>query len=165
MKSVDKILQGALIENNLLSRKDLDAHIRTARSQGASFKEYLVTERVLTEKQILIALSQNLKTEFINFTDLKVDQSVLEKVPTKFAWYYKVLPISFSNNLLTVATANPLDVKMIDELRVNLGSDIDYVLGEEYQLMEALKRHYGLASDTIDRILTNEPGKEAVSID
>ena len=165
MKNVDKILQGALLENNLLTRKDLDLHLQTARQQGQSLKDYLTAERLLTEKQILIALSQSLRTEFVNFSDLKVDQAVLAKVPTKFAWYYKILPITFNRNLLTVATSTPLDVKMVDELRVNLGADIEYVLGEEHHLIEALKRHYGLASDTIDRILTNEPERQTRAID
>ncbi|MCA9403662.1 MAG: hypothetical protein KC897_07765, partial [Candidatus Omnitrophica bacterium] len=62
MKNVDKILQGALLENNLLTRKDLDHHLQTARQQGQSLKDYLTAERLLTEKQILIALSQSLRT-------------------------------------------------------------------------------------------------------
>ncbi len=165
VKNVDKLLQGALLDNNLLTRKDLELHLRDAHTQGMPLKNYLIRERVLTEKQILIALSQSLNTEFINFGNLKIEQSVLDRVPTKFAWYYKVLPVSFSRNLLTVAAANPLDVKMIDELRVNLGCDVDYVLGEEHHLLEALKKHYGLASDTIDHILTNEPEHKAREID
>lgn len=165
MKNVDKILQGALLDNNLLTRKDLDLHLQNARQQGKSLKDYLIRERALTEKQILISLSQSLNTEFITFNELKVETAVLEKVPTKFAWYYKILPVSCTRDLLTVASANPLDVKMIDELRVNLGIDVDYVLGEEQHLLEALKRHYGLASDTIDRILTHEPGHKTREID
>ena len=165
MKKLDIILQDALLGNNLISETDLHAHMNEARSMGHSLKEYLISKSILTEKQILIALSQKLKTEFITFSDLEIDKAVLEKVPTKFAWYYKILPVRASNNLLTVATANPLDVNIQDELRVHLKLDIDFVLGEEHLLLEALKKNYGLASETIDRILTKDPTQTSKSID
>ncbi len=165
MKKQDNILQEALLRNNLLTEQDIKLHLVESQSMGRSLKEYLISKGVLSEKQILISLSQFYNTEFVSFTDLQIDKEILEKVPTKFAWYYKILPIRQTQNKLTVATANPLEVSVQDELRVHLGLDIDFVLGEEHHLQESLKRHYGLASDTIDRILTKDPTQTAKAID
>ncbi len=73
------------------------------------------------------------------------------------------MPVKMEGNILTIASATPFDVKTQDEIRVHLGVEINVVLTQEAELTEALKKYYGFASDTIDRILTKKPKKAAVS--
>lgn len=163
MKKLDHILQGALLENNLLKKTDLQSYLPESKSSGQSLKEYLLSHGILTEKQILIALSQSLKTKVINFNDLMIDKSVLERMPSNFVDHYKILPVAFEHNRLTVATSNPIDVKILDELRLHLKAEIDYVLAEEQHLEEAIKTYYGIAIGTINR-LAMDPQHKPVSI-
>ncbi len=48
---------------------------------------------------------------------------------------------------------------MEDDIRVHLGLEPQEVLALRSDINEALKKYYGLASDTIDRILTKDPSK------
>ena len=48
---------------------------------------------------------------------------------------------------------------MEDDIRVNLGLTPKFVLAPKFQIQEALKKYYGFASDTIERILHKEPQK------
>ncbi len=157
MYKTDKILEEALLRNNLLNAAQIDQANSQAKAAGLDLRRHLVESGSLSEKQIIIALSQVSGLRLIDFRKLSVDAAILEKVPVKFAWYYKLIPISFENNVMTVATASPLSVKMIDEIKMHLGFDIQLVLSDESELQEAFKRFYGLASDTIDRILNQDP--------
>ncbi len=157
MYKPDKILEDALLRNNLLDAAQIEQSIAKAKSAGQELRRYLVQSSTLTEKQIIIALSQASGLRMIELRKMSVDPAVLEKIPVKFAWYYKLIPISFEQNILTVAGASPLNVKTLDEIKMNVGFDVQLVLADEHELQEAFKRFYGLASDTIDRILSKEP--------
>ena len=157
MTKQDKILREALLKHNLLSEKDLGALQKIADTEQVSLRLQLLRTKTLTEKQILIALSQHLNVDTVDFKNLTVEPQAIQKVPIKIATYYQILPIQFVKNVLIVASAEPLEVSTRDDLRVHLGMDINYVLAESAHLQEALKRHYGLASNTLDRIITRDP--------
>ena len=159
MTKQDKILQEALIKNNLLSETDAIALQKLADAEASTLRAQILQAKTLTDKQILIALSQHLNLATVDFKSITIDESMIARVPIKIASYYKILPITMDGNVLTVASAEPLDVTTLDDLRVHLGVDVNYVLAESHHLAEALKRYYGLASETIDRIITREPSQ------
>jgi type IV pilus assembly protein PilB len=54
---------------------------------------------------------------FVSLSKLKLDQDVLSIVPQQLVNRYKVLPVAYSNNTLTLAMVNPNDLLAIDEVR------------------------------------------------
>lgn len=164
MRKLDNILQEALVKNNLLKKTDIQSHFTEAQSTGKSLKEYLILKGVLTERQILVALAQVLNTKVINFNDLIIDKSVLDMVKFQFISYYNILPITFQNNLLTVAAANPIFVKELDELRSHLNTEINFVLAEEHRLKEAIEYHYKFKG-TINDVIKQTPQDNALAGD
>ncbi|HLD41048.1 MAG TPA: ATPase, T2SS/T4P/T4SS family, partial [Candidatus Omnitrophota bacterium] len=50
------------------------------------------------------------------------------------------------------AVAYPLDVKIQDEIRTQLGYDLTMVLSSSGDIQEALKKRYGLGADTLEKI-------------
>lgn len=164
MKGIDKIIQEALIANNVLTKEEVSEHYTQAQSAGQSLKDYLLQKDIITEKQILISLSQNLDLKLIEFNKISIDQSVIDRVPIKIAWYYKFIPVSLKKNMLTIACSQPFDVKILDEIRMHLGLEITMALASNNELNEAFKKYYGFASDTIERIMMKEPQKKQATL-
>jgi general secretion pathway protein E len=54
--------------------------------------------------------------------------------------------------VLEVAVAYPLDIKTMDEVRTQVGSDIEVFLASASEIADGLKQYYGLAADTLERI-------------
>jgi len=156
MKLTNRTIEEALVKFNILTKEDVEEYSSQAKEAGESLRDYLIEQNIVTERQILICLSQQLNLERLDLHGVQIDPSLIETVPVKFVWYYKVLPVKLEGNLLTLASSVPLDVKTQDELRLNLGHNIKVALALENELTEALKRYYGFASDTIDRIITKE---------
>jgi len=48
-------------------------------------------------------------------------QSVIDRVPVKFASFYKFMPVAIEGPRLTLAVSSPMDVRMEDDIRVHLG--------------------------------------------
>ena len=156
MKHINRLLQDALVKYNVLSSEEVSNYLTEAQSADENLKEYLLHNGIVSEKQIVIALSQSLSLEVIDFNTVTVERAVVDLVPVRFVWYYRFMPVRLENRLLTIACADPVDVRIQDEIRTHLGYDIHVVLTEHSQLIDALKTYYGFASDTIDKMLSKD---------
>ena len=161
IKHVDKLLSETLVKSGLFSIHELEILIVQAQSAGEPLREYLIHQNKITEDQILKALSEQLHLDIIDVRAVEIDKKVLDKIPVRFAWYYKFMPLSIEQKTLTLAVFFPLEVKVQDEIRVHLGFEPRIVLAKEYDIIESLKKYYGLAADTIDRILTKESARKS----
>lgn len=95
--------------------------------------------------------------EIGSLRNIIIDKSVLEKVPVKFAGYYKFMPLKIEGELLTIAVSQPLDIKISDEIRLHFGFDIETVLSTSEEIMEAIRKNYGLAAETVGGLITQQP--------
>ena len=75
---------------------------------------------------------------------------MLKKIPIKIASYYKFLPVKAKGRLLTIAVSAPLDIKTQDEIRTQVGYDIDTVLSCSNDIQDSIKKFYGIAAETLE---------------
>ena len=159
-KQSDKTLSDALAASGLLAQGNLNTYLKTIQLTDESLDAYLLRNGFVSKKQILSALGRSCRMETIDLQAISIDQDVINKIPVKIAWYYHFVPLYLDQRTLTIAASSPLDIKLQDEVRLHLGFEIKVVLATEKDLIDALKKYYGLAADTIDRILTKEPDRK-----
>ncbi|MFH1782620.1 MAG: ATPase, T2SS/T4P/T4SS family [Candidatus Omnitrophota bacterium] len=161
IKRYDKELYDELVKKSLASKDVLDALMQDVESKGESLSALLVDKGLFSEKDLLKILAETLRLAFIEADTVSVDKEVLQKVPSKIALYYKFLPIKISGRILTIAVSSPLDIKIQDEIRTQLGYGIQTVLSSKENIKEGIKKNYGLASDTLEGISAKrEAGSE-----
>jgi type II secretory ATPase GspE/PulE/Tfp pilus assembly ATPase PilB-like protein len=159
IKQVDKILADEIIKKGLVSQDDMNKCVLETQDTDEDLRSFLVKNGFITEAQAFDLLSQGLHLQTVDVKKQQVDPDLLRRVPVRFAWYYKFLPLKLNGKVLTIACVSSLDVKVQDEIRVHLGFEPQVVLAKESDIIEALKKHYGLASDTINQIMSRAPGK------
>jgi len=157
--AANKILVDVLVKAGLVSQANAENHLEGAKMEHQDLNNYLIRHGILTEHEIIGALSKALKLPVVDLKEKGISQVVIDRVPVKFASFYNFMPMSIEGNTLTLAISSPLDVRMEDDIRVHLGLQPQVVLALRSDIQEALKQYYGLASDTIDRILTKDPRK------
>lgn len=151
-KKNDSILGEGLVEKGLISQAALGELIKEIEKSGESLQKILLTRQPDLERSILGILSEKLKYACLDLDVVPVDKSIIEKVPLKIASYYKFVPVSLKDRLLTIAVSSPLDIKIQDEIRSHLGFDIEMVLSCHADITESLKKYYGFAADTMKEI-------------
>jgi len=151
-KKLDCILSEALIENGVLKSDQSKALLKEVDSSGVSLQELVVKQGIVNEKEALKALGNALKLPYVNLKDISIDKTVFEKVPVKIASYYKFIPIDIKDRVLFISVSSPLDVKKQDEIRTQLGYDIEIAFSTKEDILEGLKRYYGVAADTVHKI-------------
>jgi len=160
-KKFDSILYKALVNKKTINRSVLDTALQEIENSDQTLAAYLIKQGLVREDEILESFSEKLKIPVVNLKSIPIEKSVIEKVPVKFTGYYKFMPMKIEGRKLTIATPFPLDVKTQDEIRMSLGYQIDAALAREADILEMLKRHYGLGAETIEKILAREEPEQA----
>jgi type IV pilus assembly protein PilB len=82
-----------------------------------------------------------------------VPKELLERLTETMAQLYRVIPVRFDGHTLTVATCDPQNLTIQDELRTFLGFDIEMVVAPEREIKAALERFYSSDSLSVEKIV------------
>ena len=151
MKRAEDILKKVLIDRGLIKEEDW-AKVREEANKAENLILGLAQQGLISEKEALQILAQQLHLQYSDLKNVTIDKRVLDKVPVRIAFYYKFLPLKVEERDLTLAVSFPLDIKTQDEIRTHLGYNIKVVLASRGEILEALKRFYGVGAETLERI-------------
>jgi type II secretion system protein E len=140
---------------------------RVAADGGAqeSLLAFICRERGLAEDVFLQQLATALGWPFLDLTKLAVPPEARDKIPTKVAFQYSVLPVQFENGRLQVAVSNPYDAAMLNAVRFNARGPVQFALAPKTEIEKALKKYYGVGAETLDEMAKEEPLDLLVSED
>ena len=113
----------------------------------------LVQDGCITDEQLARALSIQLQIPFCNPLELNIDADVLAVLTARQAEKYRVIPVKLEENRVTLATAEPLNLVKLDQLRELLKYKIKLILASETQIKESLNKYYGASLDSVASVL------------
>ena len=151
---------------------ELLVELRTKAQPGQTLWETLVAQKIVSDDQILTALSTRFRLRLADVKD--VDPSVKEKVPEQLARRYHVLPLRVTDSFLEVATANPFDLDAektlafatAREIRMQLlaPSKINEKLDELYRPEKALDKMFQQMEGSPEMVQLVEAGPEEIAV-
>jgi len=130
-----------------------------------SFTAFLGRELGLSEEVFLQKLSQILGWPFLDLPKLNVTAEVRQKISTKVAFQYNVLPTSFDHDSLQVVVSNPFDAGMAGAVQFDAQCPVTFALAPQSEIEKALKKYYGVGAETLDEMEEEEPLELLVSED
>jgi type II secretion system protein E len=130
-----------------------------------SFIAFLSRELGLSEEAFLQKLAQILNWPFLDLPKLNVTPEARQKISTKVAFQYNVLPTHFENNLLQVVVSNPFNTAMAGAIQFDAQCPVAYALAPQAEIEKALKKYYGVGAETLDEMEEDEPLELLVSED
>lgn len=154
MAEKDSILIGQmLIEENIITPEQLDTGLKEQKKNNDFICATLVKLGFSSETKIFEVLSQHLNIPYIKLKDKEIALETVQKVPAKFASHYKIMPIEFKDNFLLIAMTDPLDIRALDDLRLLLNLDVKPVLASEPEIIDAIRKYYGVGAETLEKII------------
>src|SRR5213078_1308448 len=129
---------------------ELLVELRTKAQPGQTLWEALVAQKVVSDDQILTALSTRFRLKLADFKD--VDPGIKEKVPEQLARRYHVLPLRITDSFLEVATANPFDLDAEKTLAFATAREIRMQLLAPSKISEKLDEVYR-PEKAVDKLL------------
>ena len=161
MKKSDIKIGEMLIGEKIITQEQLEEALNHQKKTKELLGIVLIKLGYTTEEQVLTALSKQLGVSYVKIKDIDIKAEIVNKVPAKFACYYKIIPIGMEKKALTVAVTNPLDLGMLDDLKLVLGYNINPVLAAERDISEGIRKYYGVGAETVEKIMDQSEAREA----
>jgi general secretion pathway protein E len=120
----------------------------TQQAEGGRLGEILVKARAVTEEEVLQALGQQMGIAYS--AELKVDAidtDLATGIPIGFAKQHRLLAVRREGEVVMVAMADPLDMGALDDLRMQLGAEVQPVLVPAQRILEVINDVYGRKHD------------------
>src|SRR5437899_6071661 len=154
-----------LVEKKLVTPEELQRALAEQEKTGEFLGSILIRRGCLSEEQLLQSLSEQLNIPFVNLKDLTIDQAVIQRVPARLVEHYKVMPVRWERDVLTIALSNLHRYTWaLEDIGLHLGCEVQAVLASRDQVNEAIRKYYGVGADTIERILAQKQGAEEPAV-
>ncbi len=158
--ALDKESHKILLNSGAVPKEALEQLFKKSELTGEPFLKLVLDADLLKEEALLDIFSKATGCPVISLKNAKRDSSIFNRVPVKFASYYKFFPIREEDGKLLIATSRILDIHTLDEMRFALGFDIGMCFAPEKDVLEMIQKYYGLAADTVDKILAETPAQD-----
>lgn len=143
-----------LIEKGIITPEQLDAALKKQRETGGLLGAILLELGFVDEETVFLpAIAGQLGIDFIRLKDMEIPPEAIGKIPPKFASHYKIMPVKLENDTLTFATTQPLNTQIQDEVGLIVDTKLKAVLSSEKDILEAIRRYYGVGAETIEQIM------------
>ncbi len=137
----ERIIRNILLKGNA-DRKVLD-EISGNYPNFNDFKEALIRDNIVSREDILLIFSKEYKIPYLDLDKYRFSSENKKLLPKQLAFKYKLLPISKMGNVLTLATANPLDIIALDDINIACSfNKIGLVLSNEDKIEKVLNELY-----------------------
>ena len=131
-----------MIARGLLTNDELEAGLQRQRVTGRRLGETLVETGVITSIDLARVLADHLNVPFVDLDERQPDVMVREVLNGDAVRRYRALPVERWSDQLVVALVDPLDVFVLDDLRVLTGERILPALADPAQIDAAIERLY-----------------------
>lgn len=166
MPTEDDILIGQfLVNEGKITAEQLDTGLREQKKTGDFICTTLIKPGFAPEEKIFEILSRQLNVPYIKLKDFDIEPLIIQKVPAKFASHYKIIPVDFKDNAVTIVMTDPLDIRTLDDIRLLLGFEVKGVLASESEILDAIRKYYGVGAETLERMVAQKSPAERLHVE
>ena len=143
---VKKKLGDMLIKAGLLTDELLKQALQDQSRVNLKLGQYLVRKGLVGEYNLVETLSKQLNIDKYNTDQYPFDPSLSQLIPVEYAQKYQLAPIRKKGRLLTIATADPLDIHALDTIERMTNCEVEPSVGTEREINQLISNLYGIQS-------------------
>lgn len=141
-----------LVESGLITNEELEEALSEAKEQGVRVGAVLVTKGYASEIDIAQTLSFQLNIPFVELSSTNIDPDAPGLVTEELAKKYFVFPHYKQKKTLSLAMADPLNLRAIDDIRFSTGMEIRPSVATMKDISAAITRFYHMDDGDHDPI-------------
>jgi type IV pilus assembly protein PilB len=139
-----------LIQAGLITKAQLDKALEEQKRTGGLIGSNLIKLGYLKEEDLLHFLSKQFGFPAVDLTKVEIKPDLLKLVPPEVVQKHNVLPVSRAGSTLVIATSDPTNYLVIDDIKFLTGYNIDVVVAEETALKDSINRYYDQSATLMD---------------
>ncbi len=110
---------------------------------------------LISHEQLAQGLAEQLNMQVVTLGETKLPADLIELVPETMAQLYRVIPVQIKGEKLTVATCDPQNLAIQDEMRTFLGYDIQTVVATEPEIQKCLDKYYSGDNESMESVVNS----------
>ena len=132
-----------LLKRSLVSPDQVTEAEELSKTNNIPLGESLVSLNYVTGEDVCRAMAEHYALDYVNLSEIKIPESVVELVPETIARENITIPLSEEGDALRVILADPMDMETVEKLRFILNRQIQIALAPRASILEAINRYYG----------------------
>jgi len=122
---------------------------------GEMFGQIAMSMSLITDDQLAQALAEQMGMQVVSLADMEIPPEMLAKITEPMAQLYRIIPLKFEDDTLTIAMCDPQKLQILDELRTFLGFNIRAAVCTERDMQRALERYYTSGVESVESIIAD----------
>ena len=159
-------LADLLVEEKLIKADQLKEALDAQKKGGEKLGSLLVEKGFIEEEKLLQFLADKTGISHVSLADIgEISEEAVAAVPEAIARQKMLMPFNKTKDRLTVAIADPLDVMVLDDLKMQLGCDVVGCLASESEIIAAHEKYYKQATsqEALEDIVKQSADNEAAA--
>ena len=163
-------LKQVLLREQYLTLEDFEKASQEQAETREPLGNVLVRLKLINDDTLTCVLSEISGIPLIDLSRLKIDLKVDKFVPKEFAQQHQVIPIALMGETLTLAMADPMNIFVIDNVKMLTGLSVSPVIARVTDIQKTVEKFYnaemGGASggETFDKIIEDIRGTEDLEL-
>ena len=125
-----------------------------SQSQGGKLIGRIAMEMgLISDDQLVASLGEQFNLQTIDLDGVIPPVDAREAISDSMAQLYRIIPLQMSDNLITVATCDPQNIAIQDELRRFLGYDVRLLVASESLVLKLIDKYFNDESESIEKII------------
>jgi general secretion pathway protein E len=153
-------ISGVLLKSTSITPEQLNIIFRSDGQDGSPIGDFLVQKNLTTPEEILQALCQAMRTNFIKdipVNDIPVD--LVRNIPINYAKNHEVLPFKEDSEQVLVLTSNPLNSKVLNDLQVLFNKRTVPLVTTSNRIQDAINKVYEKSTAALEGLDAIEEGE------
>lgn len=135
-----------LYKAGVVKKEPLLAAIKESKQGGRKLGELLVDKGLIGEETLIKALAKQNGLHYVDIENTPIPANVSEMLSEDLMRRYNVIPLGEDNGKLKLAISDPLDLEMMDNLRMRLGKELDCRLGNPDKIRKVIQEQFDQVS-------------------
>ena len=148
MQSTMKMRLGEmLLQQGYITEAQLEKALEEQKKTGQRLGRTLVMLGFLPEERLIEILSAQLDVPFIKLEAFTFDEDASTHLSDEICRRYDVVPLFVANKTLTIAMADPTNIRVVDIVKFKSRMDVDIVMASKKEIQAAVDKMYATSSE------------------
>ena len=136
---------GKITNEQLMTALDIQKE-----SKGQLLGDILVEQGYINDEELAKALAKRLQVPYIDLSKTELSQEAIDKIPEALARKHGVIGVAINNRRLTIATNDPVNFYVFEEIKMISGMDYNTVLASKSGISSIIDKIYSMQNiDTV----------------
>jgi len=130
-----------LLASKLIDQAQLDKARNFSKAVGVDVRDALVQQKIAKYEEVLPAYAESIGLPYLDLTDMPIDPKLVASIPAHIARTHSCVPVMIDNNELLMASPNPIDPNVEEELRLRFSMPVRSVLCTPRNVNEVIAKY------------------------